>query len=196
MLLCSKVNVNSLAILPGIFLKYVLAFLQSFAYVLFSSSKKSAVIITSNPHSHPADCFVTRIGTRNQNSRIHCGFVNSTHHRATVRIYTAANLLLKSETFDGVVMRTHVRTDLQWCIFYLFFTHRSLARFSSASNTNNSPILLLQVLSDTTSKQSTLSSILAKECTVSETEQQKITVYLSVYLQFHYLNQLSHYLFR
>lgn len=120
MLLCSKVTVNSLAILPGIFLKYVLAFLQSFAYVLFSSSKKSAVIIASNPHSHPADCFGTRIGTRNQNSRIHCDFVNCTHHRATVRIYTAASLLLKSEIFDGVVMRTHVRTHLQWCIFYSF----------------------------------------------------------------------------
>lgn len=56
---------------------------------------------------------------RNQNSRIHCNFVSSIHHRAIVRIYTAVSLL-QSETFDGVVTRTHGCTDLQGCIFYLF----------------------------------------------------------------------------
>lgn len=56
---------------------------------------------------------------RNQNSRIHCDLVNSTHRRAIARIYTAVSLL-QSETFDGVVMRTHMCTDLQWCIFDLF----------------------------------------------------------------------------
>lgn len=56
---------------------------------------------------------------RNQNSRIHSYFVNSTHHRAKERIYTAVSLL-QSETFDRVAMRTHMCTNLQGCIFYLF----------------------------------------------------------------------------
>lgn len=65
-------------------------------------------------------CYLVKVTiSKRTETRIHCNFVISTHHRAIVRIYTAVSLL-QSETFDGVVMRTHRCTDLQGCIFYLF----------------------------------------------------------------------------